>query len=136
MSTYRSHLDSISVTVSLLCVIHCVLLPILLTTLPLWGFEVLENSYIEFGTILISLVAGGWAIWKGYWKYHHHISILLLFVSGIGVMITANFTEKEFIEMILKGIGAMLIVTSHIMNWKGCRRCIVCETERTLNANS
>jgi hypothetical protein len=127
MTTYKSRFDSISIFVSALCVIHCILLPIFLTTLPLWGFEVMENIWIESGTILISLVAGGWAIWRGYVKHHQRLFIPLLFIAGLSLMITANLIKNEKAEMVLKGAGALLVIVAHVVNWRVCRRCVVCE---------
>lgn len=123
MKVYKSYLDSISISVSVLCVVHCIVLPIFLTTLSLWDIELLENSYIELLTILCTLVAGGWAIGKGFTKYHQQLAVPVLFVLGIIPMIIANYVEGELLEMILKGCGAVFIISAHITNWKKCSAC-------------
>jgi hypothetical protein len=123
MKVYKSYLDSISIGISALCVVHCIVLPIFLSTLPLWGVEVLENSAIEAITILSTLLAGGWAIGKGYWKYHQHLFIPVLFTAGLFSMMSANFMQTEVLEMLLKGSGAILIVSAHVVNWKKCSAC-------------
>ena len=60
LSNYKSKWDSISISASLLCAIHCVVLPLFFTTLPLFNFDIIENIWIESFTILVSafLVAG------------------------------------------------------------------------------
>ena len=123
MKVYKSYLDNISIGISALCVVHCIILPIFLSTLPLWGVEVLENPAIELITVLSTLLAGGWAIGKGYWKYHQHLFIPMLFITGLFSMTVANFMQSEALEMLLKGFGAILIVSAHISNWKKCSAC-------------
>lgn len=116
--------------------VHCVLLPVFLTILPLWGVEVIEDIYIELGTIVVSAAAGGLAIWRGYKKHHQQLFIPLLFVSGLVLRIPANFIGTERSEMILKASGGLLVIIAHMLNWRTCRRCSVCENEMKSPVNS
>jgi uncharacterized membrane protein len=120
MIPYRSGLDSISIFIASLCIVHCIVLPVFLTTLPLWGFEVLENTFIEIATVLTALLAGGWAIFRGYREYHKSLSIVILFVAGLGSMTAANFLNDEALEMLLKGMGAIVVVAAHIWTRRKC----------------
>lgn len=126
-TTYKSHFDRISILVSLLCMAHCILLPVFFTKLPVWGFEILENSLLEGATILISFLAGGWAIWQEHRKFHNNRTIPVLFIIGLTIMTIAVFGADENIEMVLKGLGAVLIITAHVLNWNKCRACSVCK---------
>jgi len=128
-SNYRSRWDAISIGASLACAVHCVLLPVIFTTLPLFGIEILENIYLEIVTIVVSMGVGGWALWKGYRRMHHNIAIVILFLVGLVFMIAGNFFSSENIEMSTKMIGAVLIITAHIRNWKQCKYCAYCNTE-------
>ncbi len=128
-SNYRSRWDVIGIGASLACALHCVLLPVVFTTLPLFGIELLENIYLEIATILVSVSAGGWALWKGYRKIHHHISIVLLFLVGLVLMISGNFFSSESLHMSAKLIGAVLIITAHIRNWRQSRYYAYCSTK-------
>jgi drug/metabolite transporter (DMT)-like permease len=126
MTSYKSRLDTIGIFVASLCILHCIALPLLLTTVPLWGFELLENMYIEIATLLTAFFAGGWAIFRGYKKIHRNISIPLLFISGLMLMVVADFLGNEFLEMPVKGIGAVLVITAHVTNWRKCRTHMAC----------
>jgi hypothetical protein len=120
--TYKPGLDKIGITVALVCMLHCILLPVLLTTLPYVEYAFLENLYIELATIGLALLVGGWAVWTGYRRYHYNGFILLLFILGIALMAGAGFLKKEIYEMAGKGLAAMLVITAHVLNWKaGCR---------------
>lgn len=124
-SPYRSTADLISVGASLLCTIHCILLPLVLTTLPLFGVELLENFWLELGTVAISAVAGGWALWRGYRHFHGQLSWLWWFAAGFGLMVAGNFATLKWVEMLLKGLGAVGIAVAHIGNVRRSRheRC-------------
>lgn len=129
---YALNLDFFSIVVSLLCALHCILLPLVFSTLPLWGFEVLENSAIEWASIILTLGAGGEAIRKGYTRFHRSRSIVFVFLVGFALMTGANWTEGAATEMVLKGAGALLVIGAHLGNWQKSRSCRVysCEDGR------
>jgi len=120
---YQAKWDAIGIGASLACTIHCVLLPVIFTTFSLFGVEILENVFLEVLTVLVSMTAGGWAIWRGYMRLHKQKAVLVYFVAGLLLMIAGNFASIVSMEMGLKIVGAILLVTAHIRNWRGCREC-------------
>jgi len=123
----KLNLDKVGIGASLLCAIHCALLPVLFTTLPLMGVELLENEQVELGFILFSLVVGCFALYNGYKKHHHKKLPLLLFITGISLLFFANFFLEGGTETIVKMAGAAVIVCAHIINWRCCRQCELCK---------
>lgn len=124
-SAYQAKWDAIGIGASLACAVHCVLLPVIFTTLSLFGVEILENVFLEILIVGVSISAGGWAIWRGYKRMHRQKAVLVYFVVGLLLMITGNFVAYEPLEMGLKIVGAILLITAHIRNWRGCRDCEV-----------
>jgi hypothetical protein len=122
---YQLKWDAIGIGASLACAIHCVLLPVIFTTITLSGIEILENPYLEGLTLLISMSVGGWAIWRGYRKLHHRKNLLIYFFAGLILMITGNFVSYMPSEMGLKIIGAIFLITAHIKNLRACKHCEV-----------
>lgn len=120
---YQVKWDAIGIGASLACALHCVLLPIIFTTLTLFGIDILKNVLLEVLTVFVSISAGGWAIWRGYKRLHRQKAVLVFFVTGLLLMIAGNFVGFTPLEMGLKITGAMLIVTAHIKNWRGCKAC-------------
>lgn len=127
-SSYQSKWDIIGIGASLACAIHCVLLPIIFTTLPFFGIEILENPYLEAITLLVSMLAGGWAIWRGYSRLHHKLSLLVCFLAGLFLLIAGNFCSSLLLETGFKITGAALIITAHIRNWRSCNNCSISHT--------
>lgn len=118
---YQVKWDAISIGASVICAIHCVLLPVIFTTITLSGIEILENPYLEAFTLLISMGIGGWAIWRGYKQLHHRKELLVYFFAGLALMLTGNFIHHTPVEMFLKITGAVLLITAHIKNLRSCR---------------
>ncbi|PSL23766.1 MerC domain-containing protein [Chitinophaga ginsengisoli] len=120
---YQVKWDAIGIGASLACAVHCVLLPVIFTTFSLFGVEILENVFLEVLTVLVSMTAGGWAIWRGYIRLHRQKAVLVYFATGLLLMVAGNFVSAVSLEMGLKIIGAILVITAHIKNWRGCRDC-------------
>jgi hypothetical protein len=120
---YQVKWDAIGIGASLACAFHCVLLPLIFTTLSLFGIELLKNVFLEVLTVSVSIIAGGWAIWRGYRHQHRQKSVLVYFLTGLVLMITGNFAGHGSLEIGFKIVGAVLLITAHITNWRGCRDC-------------
>jgi len=123
----KINLDKVGIGASLLCAIHCALLPVLFTSLPLMGVELLENKQVELGFILSSLIIGCFALYNGYKKHHHSALPLLVFVTGVTILLFANFFLMDNAETIIKISGASIIITSHMLNWHSCKHCKICK---------
>lgn len=124
-SSYEAKWDAIGIGASLVCAVHCVLLPVIFTTFTLFGIEILENTWLEAATLLVSMGFGGWAIWKGFKRIHRQKSVLIFFVIGLLLMLGGNFLHATAYEIGLKIVGAILLITAHIKNRRSCRDCEV-----------
>ena len=74
--------NALGVSAGLACAIHCALLPLFISTLPLFGINILDNIYFEVSMILVALFIGGFTLWHGYKKHHHKLSPLILFSTS------------------------------------------------------
>lgn len=120
------NLDALGISASLICAVHCVLLPLVITALPLLGFEVLENEGLEYGLLAFSFIVGYSALFRGYRKHHRHIRPLVLFSFGFAGLLAGHFLMPEPLEPFVITAGAGLIVWAHLRNIKECRSCKVC----------
>jgi|TARA_B110000881_G_C18041829_1_gene255333 hypothetical protein len=118
-------LDRIGITATSLCALHCILLPILLPILPMFGLSILGDHEWEHVFLLFTAVLGTAALFSGYKRYHRKFYPLVLLYLGVGIYwIKHDFAESSAMYFILT--GATLIVASHIINIKLCnasRRC-------------
>lgn len=122
----KLNLDKIGVGASLLCAVHCALLPVVFTTLPLLGVELLENEKVESGFILFSAVVGCVALYSGCKKHRKKLP-LVLFITGISLLVFAHYFLEGGMEVSIKMTGATTIISAHIINWRNCRECERCK---------
>jgi hypothetical protein len=111
--------DAIGISASLACAIHCALLPLFFSSLPLLGINILHNYQFEFGMILISFAIGAYSLYHGYKKHHHSFKPIILFSIGIAIMFSRMVFRE--IELYLLFPAAILIIYAHVNNHMRCR---------------
>ncbi|OLY92317.1 MerC domain-containing protein [Cnuella takakiae] len=120
---YRGRMDLVSMAISVICLVHCVALPLLMAILPVVGIASGEWPLLEWSTVLLTAGIGGYAIWKGYTQVHQQKSIVAAFVAGFFLVALANLLAIDAVEMVLKGVGAVLLIWAHLRNRAESRRC-------------
>ncbi|HEU4861535.1 MAG TPA: MerC domain-containing protein, partial [Chitinophagaceae bacterium] len=93
--------NALGVSATVACAIHCALLPLFLSTLPLFGINILDNIYFEAGMMLIALLIGGLTLFHGYRKHHHRFTPLILFITGMFFLIFKHFLSDAVIWLII-----------------------------------
>ena len=73
--------DALGVGASVACAIHCALLPLVLTSLPLFGVNIINNNAFEFFMIGVAFCIGAFTLYHGFKK--HHKRLLPLFRPSI-----------------------------------------------------
>jgi peptidoglycan/LPS O-acetylase OafA/YrhL len=120
----RVNLDALGIGASLACAVHCALLPLLLTILPLLGSHMLENKKLEYGLLFFSFLAGSVALGRGYFRYHRRSMPLLVFTAGF-ILLLAGHLLPEGSYWVPAAIfpGAAGITGAHILNMRRTRQC-------------
>ncbi|MEV4882422.1 MerC domain-containing protein [Chitinophaga ginsengisegetis] len=120
----KMSLDTIGIGASLLCAVHCALLPLLLTVLPLVGSHVLENEMLEYGLLSFSFGVGCLSLGRGYFRHHRRIAPLLIFTVGFALLLGGHFgIAGGFWEPVVIFAGAAGVTGAHILNLKRCKQC-------------
>jgi hypothetical protein len=122
-SKIRSKLDSVGMTASALCAIHCAVVPIVLTALPLIGLGFLANPWIEWFMISSSLLIAGYSIGSSYFYNHRRFLPLILMTIGCTFVICGHTLNKEWIESIIVPVGGLTIAAAHFVNIKCLGSC-------------
>lgn len=117
------NLDNIGITASVLCAVHCAMVPLLITFLPLWGLSFLANEWVEIGMISLSLFLGIWSLGSSFKKNHHKIAPIFILITGFALIAFGHFSGNDFLEPILIPIGGIVIATAHFVNLKLLKSC-------------
>ncbi|HVZ29504.1 MAG TPA: MerC domain-containing protein [Asticcacaulis sp.] len=107
-------LDFASMSISGLCVVHCLLLPFLVAALPFLGIFS-QNEIVHKVLILIAIPLSALALWRsGGWR---RTGITAPMAAGLLLLALAAFlAELDPYEAYLSVIGALLVAGSHAVN--------------------
>ncbi len=111
--------DALGITTSLACAVHCALLPLFLTSLPLFGFNVIHNYFFEAGMILLAFGIGSYSLYHGYRRHHHNRLPLILFTMGIIFLVLKQFYILYETWLLVPAV--LCIIVAHILNFRHCR---------------
>ncbi|MEH6307749.1 MerC domain-containing protein [Olivibacter sp. CPCC 100613] len=124
-------MDRIGITASVLCAIHCALMPFVITLLPLIGLEFLSSPWVEISVIALSVLIGVTSLIPSYVKYHRKLAPLLLLIIGFILIFGAHLLGLHELEPVLVPLGGFAIAGAHFLNWKLNRpyHCAACINE-------
>ena len=111
--------DALGIGASLACAIHCALLPLILTSLPLFGMNIINNPAFETGMILLALGIGSYSLYHGYRKHHHRWLPLIVFFAGFVFLMLKQFFVLYETRLLIPAVA--LIVSAHFLNFRFCR---------------
>lgn len=125
MKTIRAFTDKFAISLSLLCTIHCLLLPALLITLPSLAALHLDNEAFHFWMVVAVLPTSIYALTLGC-KQHKRYGLLVLGIAGLISLTMAVMLGEETIgetgEKILTVLGSIMVATGHLLNYRSCQR--------------
>ena len=118
-------LDRLSIVLSGICIVHCLLTPIALTILPIFAL----SSFVEdilFHQLMLWLVlpSSSIALFIGCRK-HRNFSIAASGILGMLVLVLVAFLGHQIIsptlERILTSVGGLILAYSHFLNYRACQ---------------
>ena len=120
----RINYDALGIAASLACAIHCAILPLVLTSLPVLGVYIIDNLGFELFMILVAVVIGFYSLWHGYRKHHRSPVPYLLFGAGIILLFLKQAYHTHQLFFLAPAVA--LIVSAHLINYRLCRKIGVC----------
>lgn len=126
--------DRIAITVSMLCAIHCLLLPVLLVALPTLSSSIIASEAVHLSLLGIAIPFSLVALNLGC-KLHKRKSFIAIGMVGLGLMIFALIRESLGLghdsEQIFTLLGAATVAFAHIRNFRLCRQFGDCSCENS-----
>ncbi|MFT4533112.1 MAG: hypothetical protein ACJA1A_001343 [Saprospiraceae bacterium] len=97
-----------------LCAVHCTVFPILLSL----GFTSTSthNHTFDFAMMSVGVLIAGYSLVRDFMKTHKNPQPLLLALAGFITLFIGIETHGEL--FLLNIIGGLMIVGSHLLNWK------------------
>jgi hypothetical protein len=119
ITSIRGNLDRAGITLSALCVVHCLATIVLVSALGLGG-ELLADPIIhEIGLMLAMMIAAaaiGWGALK------HRLALpFVTAMTGLSFMGGALAVPHGYEEAVMTIAGVALVSLGHILNLRACR---------------
>jgi hypothetical protein len=120
------HFDQVAITLSAVCIVHCLAVPVLVAVLPIAAISFGESEH--FHGLMLWLVVPtsvvGFAL--GY-RLHRSAGIVALGTVGVLVLATAavygHTAWPEVAEVLVSVGGSLLLGSAHWLNFRSVRRC-------------
>ena len=112
--------DALGIGTSILCAIHCALLPVLVSSLPVFGINIVHNLAFEWGMIALAFVVGSYSLFHGYVKHHRSFKPVLIFGFGFIFLILKQFFYQLSNPFLI--IAVVAIISAHYYNYVLCHR--------------
>ena len=112
--------DTLGIGTSILCAIHCALLPVLMSTLPVFGINIIHNLFFEWGMIALAFLMGSYSLFHGYIKHHRSFKPVLIFSFGFIFLVLKQFSHQYNILFLI--FAVLCIISAHFYNYRLCHR--------------
>ena len=115
----RINWDAMGITMSVACAIHCAILPLFFSFLPLFGVNIIHNMAFEAGMVLLAFAIGAYSLYHGYRRHHHNKLPFILFCTGIILLVLKLFFIHYETWLLIPAV--IFIVSAHLFNYRFCR---------------
>lgn len=118
----KSRAEKVGFWLTIICGIHCIATPVLITLLPMVGskFEVFHRYETIF--LYFSLFLAVYLMWKDK-KKHNNPWPLEIVVVAMCLSILFNYYLGKSFEIYTSLLVALLIITAYLLNWKHKEKC-------------
>lgn len=138
-------LDRAGAVASFLCAIHCALMPLFVTLLPLLGLSFLASEPVEWALLAASATLGSWSLCLGFRQHRSRLVFMVLGVSLALLVAGRIFHQPHFYGLhmgehhdhehhfgawgpILMVLGGLTMMSAHLLNHRLCHACKKCSS--------
>ena len=124
---FKINYDALGIAASVACAIHCALLPLVMSSLPILGINIINNIWFEMVMILIALGIGIYSLMHGFKKHHHRKLPVYVFAAGMVLLILKQILHTKQLWFLVPAV--VLIVSAHYLNYRDCRKAGECHSD-------
>ena len=126
-------LDKFAIALSGVCIVHCLISPIIITLLPIFALNSMVEDILFHQLMLwIVLPTSCIALFIGCRK-HREILIAITGIVGMLILIIVAFFGHDLFnssyEKIMTIVGGLVLAISHTLNYQACQKRI-CDDKR------
>ncbi|MGV0035957.1 MAG: MerC domain-containing protein [Candidatus Azotimanducaceae bacterium WSBS_2022_MAG_OTU7] len=117
-------MDTAAIVLSGVCLLHCLVLPIALTILPIVNVTLLDESTFHLIMMTMILPISVIALSIGCRQHKDPLTLILGSLGLVTLTVTAIFGHDLFGltgERAVTSIGGLILAAAHIQNYRCCR---------------
>jgi hypothetical protein len=118
--------DQIGIWTSALCVIHCLVTPIVLSLSAVSAHFLPSEERTHRSLAVVIATLGALALVKGY-RSHRSLRVLLIMIAGLSCIFAGAYWGDRLpshrVEVLITLIGSGFMITAHRLNHTFCREC-------------
>jgi uncharacterized membrane protein YfcA len=128
-SSWTSSLDRVGVYASVVCFVHCLAMPVLLSLLSVYAHLLPTEEHIHRPLAMVVTVLGALAIASGY-RRHRRRSVWMLMGAGLSFIFAGAFfgdrLPSHWMEVLVTLAGSCCMIAAHRKNHTFCGECDRC----------
>ncbi|MEY4572751.1 MAG: hypothetical protein RLZ10_1999 [Bacteroidota bacterium] len=124
---FKINYDALGIAASIACAIHCAVLPLIMSSLPILGINIINNFWFEIFMIVLAMAIGLHSLTHGFKKHHHRVLPIIVFVIGIGLLLVKQILHQYQLWFLVPAV--ILIVSAHYINYRQCRIADHCHND-------
>jgi hypothetical protein len=124
---FKINYDALGIAASLACAIHCAVLPLIISSLPILGINIINNFWFEIFMIVLAMGIGLHSLTHGFKKHHHRLLPIIVFIIGICLLLVKQILHQYQIWFLVPAV--ILIVSAHYINYRQCRIADHCHND-------
>lgn len=123
----KKNIDDIGSFTSFLCAIHCMVMPFIITALPIFGMSWLASEPAEWSLTIFTCITAMYALGIGY-KQHGNKMIYIPIIMGVLLILLGRVMDhyNPYHNSFLLVLGGMCVMMGHLINKKLCNSCKKC----------
>ena len=125
-----SKLDRAGATASFLCAIHCALMPLVISLLPLLGLSFLASEPVEWALLAASATLGSWSLCLGF-RQHRSRRVFMALGVALALLVAGRVFHEHHLGAwgpILMVLGGFSMMGAHLLNHRLCHACKQCSS--------
>ncbi|WP_440053496.1 MerC domain-containing protein [Pseudoalteromonas sp. T1lg65] len=123
MKTAQSMIDKFSIGLSMMCAIHCLMLPMLLSVLPTLAGLPLNSELFHVWMVVAVIPSSIFALALGS-KQHKRYRLVVCGGFGLAMLVLALVLGENYIgeagEKLLTLVGSAFVAIAHLYNYRLC----------------
>jgi hypothetical protein len=117
--------DIAGMAVSVLCIMHCIAVPVLLSFTVFSSLAFLRDPSTEYAILIASALLGTGSLLPSYFRHHRKLAAIYILLAGFLLIGLGRFNVTDVYEVVLTSAGAVAVASAHFCNWRLCRNhCI------------